>query len=236
MTSPAVRSRPAAVARRAATAGLCLLLALLAACSGTLLPQPPQPPARFTLDAGGAMPAAPGALPSPPTSTQTVAVALPRAAPGYDSRHMLYQRRPQELEAFAFHEWVEAPAQMLAPLLVRALQHSGAFRVVLLAPSTALTGWRLESELIRLHQDFGSRPSQLRLGLRAVLLDVATRQVIAWREFELGVPAAGDDPVAGVRAAHEATQQLTRAVAAFCAEQAALAAPQRATSGGRPGG
>jgi cholesterol transport system auxiliary component len=149
---------------------------------------------------------------------------------------MLYQRRPLALEAFAFHEWVDTPARMLAPLLVRALQDSAAFRVVLLAPSSALAGWRLETELLRLHQDFTVRPSQLRLGLRAVLLDVASRQVVAWREFEFAVAAADDGPVAGVQAAHQATVQLAQAVAHFCDEQAAAASPARAAVGGRPGG
>ena len=86
-----------------------------------------------------------------------------RAAPGYDSRHMLYQRQPPALEAFAFHEWVAPPAQMLTPLLVRAVQASGAFAVVLSAPTAAAGGWRLETQLLWLHQDFTRRPSQLRL-------------------------------------------------------------------------
>jgi len=217
--------------------GLLVLTVALSACSGTLLPKPPAPPARFTLDGPRNAPtAATHRAAGPAPAAPAIAVALPRAAAGYDSRHMLYQRRPHELEAFAFHEWVDAPAQMLAPLLVRALQDSGAFRAVLLAPSTALAGWRLESELIRLHQDFSTQPSQLRLGLRAVLLDVVSRQVIAWREFDLGVAAASDDPVAGVQAAHQATRQLMQAVAAFCAEQAAIARPPQAAAGGQPGG
>jgi cholesterol transport system auxiliary component len=144
-------------------------------------------------------------------------VDVPRAAPGYDSTRMVYLRRPQELEAFAFHEWVEPPAQMLAPLMVRALQDSGAFRVVLLAPSAASGGLRLETELIRLQQDFSTRPSQVRLTLRAVLLDTATRQAVAWREFDERVPATADDPVAGVAAAHQATRRVLAALAAFCA-------------------
>jgi len=235
MRSPPARHPPTAV-RRAVAAGLLVLAIAVSACSGTLLPKPPPPPARFTLDGPrSGPPQAPTRAAGPMTAVLAVAVALPRAAPGYDSHRMLYQQRPLELEAFAFHEWVETPAQMLAPLLVRALQDSGAFRVVLLAPSSALAGWRLETELLRLHQDFTARPSQLRLGLRAVLLDVASRQVVAWREFEFTVAAADDGPVAGVQAAHQATVQLTQAVAAFCAEQAAAARPARVAVGGQPG-
>lgn len=195
---------------------------LLTACAGTLLPKPTPPPARFTLDAGTAAP--------PPTAQVTttgapaLTVDLPRAAPGYDSRRMVYQRRPQQLEAFAFHEWVEPPAQMLAPLLVRALQDSGGFRAVLRAPSAAAGGWRLETELLRLHQDFSQRPSQVRLSVRAVLLNSSTRQAVAWREFDVSVAAASEDPVAGAAAAQVAAQQLLVEVATFCAEQVREAA------------
>jgi len=146
-------------------------------------------------------------------------VAVPRAAPGHDGKRMVYLRRPLELEAFAFHEWVDPPAQMLAPLIVRSLQDSGAFSAVLLAPSAASGAMRLETELIRLQQDFSTQPSHVRLTLRAVLLDTGTRQVIAWREFDESVAATTDDPTAGVAAAHQATQRVLAALASFCAAQ-----------------
>ncbi len=133
---------------------------------------------------------------------------------------MLYQQQRHELQAFAYNEWVDPPAQMLAPLLVRALQDSGAFSVVLLAPTSAVAGLRLETELIRLHQDFSTRPSQVRLTLRAVLLDTRTRQAFAWRQFDESVAATSDDPSGGVLAAQQAAGRVLTALAAFCAAQA----------------
>lgn len=205
----------AAPRRRAAVLLLAAAAGLLAGCSGTLLPKPQAPPARFTLD--GATPAA--APRRPAADAPALVVAVPRAAPGHDGRRMVYLRRPLELEAFAFHEWVDPPAQMLAPLIVRSLQDSGAFSAVLQAPSAASGALRLETELIRLQQDFGSQPSQVRLTLRAVLLDTATRQVIGWREFDESVAAKTDDPAGGVAAAHQATQRVLAALASFCAAQ-----------------
>lgn len=221
---PGLPSATSGCGRRAVTAMLGASgLSLMAACGGTLLPKLPVPPARFTLDDAGtvaARPATPAVPASLPEGAPVLVVAMPRAAPGYGSRRMVYLRRPQELETFAFHEWVDAPAEMLAPLLVRALQDSAGFRAVLLAPSSAASAWRLETDLIRLHQDFSHAPSQIRLTLRAVLLDTATRQVIAWREFDVIEPATGDDPKAGVHAARRATQGVMRALAAFCSLQA----------------
>jgi cholesterol transport system auxiliary component len=210
-----------AVRRRAALGWLFATgLPLVTACTGTLLPKPAQPPARFTLDSA----ALAAAQRTQAAGAPTLTVELPRAAPGHDSRRMVFVRQPPELEAFAFHEWVEPPARMLAPLLVRALQDSGAFGAVLLAPSAAVGTWRLETASLQLLQDFTRRPSQVRLGLHAVLLDSATRRVLAWRAFEARVETTGDDPVAGAVAAQAAAQQLSVAVAAFCAGQARSAA------------
>lgn len=208
----------------------------LAGCSG-LLPKPPEAPARHLLDAG-----APSNITATTTATPSTAatgarapqrpapgapallVALPRAAPGYGSARMLYLQREHELQAFAFNEWVDSPAQMLAPLLVRTLQNSGAFSVVLLAPTAAVAGLRLETEIIRLHQDFSIRPSRLRLTLRAVLLDTRLRQAIAWREFDDSAATDSDDPMGGVRAAQQAVQRVLAELTAWSAE-AALATP-----------
>jgi cholesterol transport system auxiliary component len=211
-----------AVRRRAALGWLLATgLPLVAGCTGTLLPKPARPPARFTLD--NTAPARD--LRTPAAGAPTLTVDLPRSAPGHDSRRMVFVRQPPELQAFAFHEWVEPPARMLAPLLVRALQDSGAFGAVLLAPSAAVGTWRLETASLQLLQDFTRRPSQLRLGLNTVLLDGATRRVLAWRAFEARVETTGDDPVAGAVAAQAAAQQLSSAVAAFCAGQTGVPAP-----------
>jgi cholesterol transport system auxiliary component len=204
--------------------GACLAIALLlSGCTGTLLPRPPQPPAQFTLDIGA--PAGPhrttvgSATANANATAPMLTVDVPRAAAGYDGKRMVYLRRPGQLEVFAFHEWVATPAQMLAPLLVGALQDGGAFRVVLASPTAATGGWRLETELLRLHQDFTVRPSRLRLTLRAVLLDGVAQRVLASREFDLAIDSAGDDPVAGAAAAQVAARSVGVAVAAFCGEQ-----------------
>ena len=199
-------------------AALLAMLILLAGCASSLLPKPPAPPTRFTLDAAAPLPAA--APRQAAAGSPVLVVAVPRAAPGFDSARMVYLRQPQQLDAFALHEWVDTPARMLAPLLVRSLQASGAFSAVLLAPTTGSGTWRLETELIRLQQDFTTpRPSQVRLTLRAVLVDSSSRQVIAWREFDETVAAATDDPAGGAAAAHQATQRVLAALAIFCAAQ-----------------
>jgi len=222
--------------RRAALSWLGLATATgLAGCGSGLLPKPAAAPALYGLD-DGAGPAAPPPSPSPSPSPSPVGmpagasthpcatgllIAMPRAAPGLDTRWMAYQRQPQRTEHYADSAWLDTPPRLLAPLLVRAAEATGAFGVVLLAPAAAATRWRLETELLRLQQNFGSGgPSQLRLTLRAVLVDSSSRTVLATREFDTSLPAASEDAAGGAAAAQRAALQVARQLAQFCAQAA----------------
>lgn len=196
---------------------LVSLPVLLGACGSTLLPKPAAAPARFTLDDG--LLAAPA--PTAPAGAPVLIVAQPRAAPGCDDKHMVYLRSAGHLQVYAYHEWLDTPAQMLAPLMVRTLQSTGSFAAVLRAPSSASGSLRLETELTRLQQDFTRSPSQLRLTLRAVLIDSLSRQVLGWREFDHQVPAPSDDGEGGVIAARLAVQQVLTELGPFCGGLAA---------------
>ena len=209
---------------RLGSAGLLALAllanALLAGCAGSLLPKPAPLPALYGLDDGAGPPSRVAA----PAGAPSLLVSVPRAAAGLDTRLIAYQRQPQRIAYYAASEWLDTPARLLAPLLVRAAEGTGAFRVVLQAPASASAQWRLDTEILRLQQNFGNGPSQLRLTLRAVLVDTGSRAVLATREFDASVPAASDDAAGGVAAAQRAALQLAQELAAFCAT--AAAAPQ----------
>lgn len=182
--------------------GLALLA--LGACSA-LSPSATSPPAFYSLDAPSVI--AVTAVPSRSTaSTRTLIINPPHAAAGFDSQRIIYVRELHKLDYFANSEWVEPPARMLAPLLVAAIERTGAFRAVVLMPGAAAGDWRLDTEIIRLQQEFQTRPSRVRFAVRATLVDDRTRRVLAVREFESAVTATTDDPYGGVVAANRAVQ------------------------------
>lgn len=196
-----------------------LATTLLAGC-GNLLPKPAALPITYTLEADtepGVLPSATSATTTTTTSAPTLAVSALQAAAGYDSPRIVYLRQPQQLEAYAQSVWVDTPARMLAPLLVTALQRSGAFAAVVSAPSAAASTLRLDTELLRLRQDFEGGTSTVTLSLRATLVDGATRQVLGSRDFSATVPATTSDSAGGVRAAHAATRQVLTSLADWCA-------------------
>jgi cholesterol transport system auxiliary component len=214
MKTSASRTSPARGWRLAA--GLPLLL--LACGCGVIGPALSPHPTYYSLaDARNtATPAPPRAAAAAPTLITTV----PHAAAGFDSQRIMYVRKANQLEYFAHNEWVDTPARMLAPMIVAALQGSGAFRAVVQTPSPAAGELRLDTEILRLQHEFLSAPSQARFTLRAYLVESATRRVIASRDFDAAVPAASEDPYGGVVAAGRAVQTVLENLAAFCAEAA----------------
>jgi cholesterol transport system auxiliary component len=210
----------AATARLNRLAAAGVILALVTGC-GTIRPNAPAQPAYYSLDSEMIEPRGDASLPPtlPPTGL-TLVVNPPHAASGYDSQRILYVRKQHQLEYFAHSEWVDTPARMLAPLIVSAVDGSGAFRAVVLTPSAAAGDLRLDSEIVRLQHEFADQPSHVRFTLRAYLVDNSTRRVLAWREFDATEPSAGEDPYGGVIAANRAVRKVLLQLAAFAAETA----------------
>ncbi len=198
-----------------ASAGLAL-----AGC-GALKPSAEPTPAYYTLEPAesGSAPAAnasPASTSPASADAPSLLVLPPRSTPGYDSQRIIYLREAHRLEYFARSEWVDPPARMLGPLLVQRLQRGGAFRAVVLAPSASRAALQLETQVLRLQHEFLQQPSQVRFGLRATVSDSRTRAVLGTRDFEAVVPAPEDTPYGGVRAAHQAVQQVLDQLDAFC--------------------
>lgn len=161
------------------------------------------------------------AAPGPVTAAAPTLIIHPaRAAAGFDSQRIIYVREPHKLEYFAHSEWVDPPALMLGPLLVAAVESSGAFRAVVLTPGAATGELRLNTEIIRLQHEFQTQPSRVRFTLRAYLVDDKTRRVLAWREFDEYAAAASEDPYGGVVAANRVVQSVLGKLSAFSAEAA----------------
>lgn len=204
---------------RLAAAGLCIIA--LCAC-GALRPEAAPPhQAYYALDIP--LRTAPAAAPAAPT----LIVNLPYAVAGFDSARIIYVRETHKPEYFAHSAWIDPPARMLSPLLVAAVENTGAFRAVVQKPGTATGDLRLDTEIIRLQQDFRAVPSRAHFTLRAYLVEEKTRRVIAWREFDAAVPAASEDAYGGVVAANRAVGIVLENLAIFCAEEARIASAEK---------
>jgi cholesterol transport system auxiliary component len=206
-----------------------LVLGLVCGCSALQpLTAPSEMHFSLTGEPGGTPVVAPASatLAAAPATGLTMIVNPPHAAAGFDSQRIVYLRQPNKPEFFAYSDWVDTPARMLAPLVVTSLARSGAFRAVIPGPSTAAGDLRLDMQILRLQQEFLQTPSQVRFALRVHVTDNATRQVLATRDFEASAPASGENAYGGVQAANQAVQSVLGELAAFCAQVAREAPPR----------
>lgn len=148
-----------------------------------------------------------------------LAVSMPRARPGFDTPRMAYLRQPYELDYFAVNRWADTPSRMLGPLLAQAVEQTGSFRAIVQTPGLVPPDIRLDTELIRLQQDFRTQPSRIQLTLRAQLIDVVGKRVIAVKTFDETENAASDDAYGGVIAANRVVQRVLSQLADFCVNE-----------------
>jgi cholesterol transport system auxiliary component len=145
-----------------------------------------------------------------------LAVSMPRARPGFDTPRIAYLRQPNELDYFVSNRWADTPARMLEPLLVQALEQSGSFRAVVRTPGVVPANIRLDTELVRLQQDFGTQPSKVQITLRAQLIDVTDKRVLAVKLFDETENAVSDNAYGGVITANRLLQRVLDKLSDFC--------------------
>jgi cholesterol transport system auxiliary component len=182
---------------------------LLAACS--VLPAPKVVSQNiYVLEAGPVIPAAQA------KRDLVLAVSVPRALPGFDTPQMAYVQQPYELNYFVTSRWADTPARMLEPIIAQAMLQTQSFRAVVQPSGAIPADVRLDVELVRLQQDFTTRPSRVQLTLRAQLIDVRGRRLLAAQQFDEQETAASDDAYGGVAAANRLLQRVLGKLAEFC--------------------
>lgn len=202
--------------RFAALAPTAVILALLVGgCS--ILPAQSPPDNLYLLEAAKAPVSAPAQPVSALKPGLVLAVNMPRARAGFGTAQMVWVSQAHRLDTYSRNRWADTPARMLAPLLVQTLERSGAFSAVVQSPSGVGVGLRLDTEIIRLQQDFTVQPSEVRFTLGAQLVDLATRRVIAAAEFDEVEKCETENAYGGVLAANRALERVLVRLAAFSA-------------------
>ncbi|EIJ42464.1 ABC-type uncharacterized transport system, auxiliary component [Beggiatoa alba B18LD] len=147
---------------------------------------------------------------------KTLLVSMPQATSGYDRVEQTYIRTPATLETYNHTQWVDTPARMLLPLLVNRLEATGKFGAVLSASTASMLGeYRLDTEILRIQQEFLSPNNQVRFMLRAQLLNMEHQQIIATRVFEAVAPTNTPDADGGAKAMNQAIATVLQEITQF---------------------
>ena len=133
-------------------------------------------------------------------------ISKPEAMAGYRTEQMLYVKKPFTLEPFAKNAWSNPPADMLYPLLVQRFQDSHAFRAITSSPYADKADYRLDTQLIKLHQNFLAKKSTLQLTAKITVTRVSDNHVLASRLITENIPCTTNTPYGGVVAANQASR------------------------------
>jgi cholesterol transport system auxiliary component len=120
------------------------------------------------------------------------------------------------LRYYTRSRWADTPSRMLAPLLADAIQATGQFQALYAVPGSIAADYRLDTELIRFHQDFTQQPGVVHITLRAQLIDLRENRVVRTQQFNMVEPTTANDSYGGVVAANRAVSQLLDELAQFC--------------------
>lgn len=135
---------------------------------------------------------------------------------------MAYTRQGEALQYFAWHEWADTPAQLLAFLVEQRLGGQGKFGGVLSGAPDVAADLRLELEQVALLQTVQGSASDVSLAAKATVIDARSHRILDSAYFRVSVAAAAN-PAAGVAAAERAASQLLDAITALAANAAAAA-------------
>lgn len=195
-------------------AASCVLLALASAC--TVLPKAERIAVeRYTLEPPAA--GQPPAASATPADAPVLLVARPQVRSDLDTPRMAYQRQDYELEYFTRSRWADTPAQLLLPGLVQALEASARFGAVVRVGSPAQPQLRLDTEVLEFTQDFRVDPAVFRVRLRAQLVDLQTRRVLATQTFAGERPTPSANAYGGAQAANAVWHALLPELVQFVA-------------------
>lgn len=200
-------------ARSRALLGLGALL-IISGCAG-LSPPPAVEQRIYVLDAQPSIEA------KPVKRDVVLGVSALQARPGFDSPQIAYTQQPHELNYFVTSRWADTPARMLEPLLLQALEQAGSFRAVVQTPGAVPADLRLDTEVLQFRHDFTVRPSRMQISLRARLIDVRSKRILAVGQFDEVETADSEDAYGGVKAANRALLRALNRLTDFCAGESA---------------
>ncbi|HSJ79795.1 MAG TPA: ABC-type transport auxiliary lipoprotein family protein [Thiobacillus sp.] len=161
--------------------------------------------------------------PVPPTDpaplradAQTLLVLDTTTGSFYDTDQLVFSRSAGTRGQYQFARWTERPGKRFADLMRTRLDRQGAWNV------SAAGGYMrgdmlLDTKLVEFYHDAASEPGQMRLVLRAELVDLKQRTLLGRRVFEQQVPLTTYDAAGAAQAANLAVSRVLDELSAWLA-------------------
>ena len=142
-------------------------------------------------------------------------VTMPTTSSIYSTTQIAYSKHPYQITYFANNVWAATPTEMLQSAMVQTLQNTHAFRSISSSNTLEHYDVILNTQLVKLQQNFCAQGSEVMLVMRAQLVNASTARVIRAKEFTMTEPAPLCSPYGGVVAANRATESFLRQLTYF---------------------
>lgn len=152
-------------------------------------------------------PAPAGASVTESADARTLLVLDTTTSGFYDTDQIVFSRSGDTRGQYQFARWTERPGKRFADLMRSRLERQGAWRI------SAAGGYvrgdvLLDTELVEFYHDAASEPGQVRLVLRAELVDMKQRTLLGRRVFEQQVPVTRYDAAGAAQASSLAVSRV----------------------------
>lgn len=173
----------------------------------------------YVLDDAGSAAAAPASAPADAREgsyVPTLLVLDTTAGGFYDTDQLVFSRSAGTRGQYQFARWTERPGKRFAELLRARLDRLGGYRVV--SSGGAVRGdLMLDTRLVEFYHDATREPGQVRLVLRAELVELKQRKLLGRHTFEQTVPLTTYDAAGAARASSQAVGRVLDDLSAWLA-------------------
>ena len=145
---------------------------------------------------------------------QTLLVLDTTTGSFYDTDQLVFSRSAGTRGQYQFARWTERPGKRFADLMRTRLDRQGAWNVSA-AGGYVRGDMLLDTELVEFYHDAASEPGQMRLVLRAELVDLKQRALLGRRVFEQQVPLTTYDAAGAAQAANLAVSRALDELSAW---------------------
>lgn len=147
---------------------------------------------------------------------QTLLVLDTTTGSFYDTDQLVFSSSAGTRGQYQFARWTERPGKRFADLMRTRLDRQGAWNVSA-AGGYVRGDMLLDTELVEFYHDAASEPGQMRLVLRAELVDLTQRALLGRRVFEQQVPLTTYDAAGAAQAANLAVSRALDELSAWLA-------------------
>lgn len=134
----------------------------------------------------------------------------------YDNDQIIFSRSAGTRGQYQFARWTERPGKRFADLMRSRLDRLGSYRVVA-AGGYVRGDLLLDTELVEFYHDASSEPGQVRVALRAELVNLKQRTLLGRSVFEQQVPLTRYDAAGAAEASSLAVSRTLDDLTAWLA-------------------